>query len=540
MPNHISIRVPNSVEFINLEPTQISPLISKCQIKVCYVGDEPNRNKSIITKDVAMSMAPSLRGCPIVGFYNEAEGDFEEHNRMIDVSKGRFEIKDTTRPYGFVSTDATAWFEKFTDDGVEHEYLMTEGYIWTGQYEESQRIIDQGNNQSMELDEKTLNAYWAKDVNENTQFFIINEAIISKLCILGEDVEPCFEGASIAKIEFSFDDGVRESLYSLVNQMKEILNKGGTPMFTTYAVEIGDALWSALWTYLLKTYPGEDEWTSKYRIEGIYEENGQKFMVVATREAAVSYYRINFIYNENGLVVEEGMSKVTKEFVPAGQFALEDIDKFETEYKAEQEEAAEKPAEEEPKEEPIEEPAEEPADDGEGTPDPEPAEPAPEGDPAPTDFALQEAEEQLAEVQAQFEEVSQKYAEATEQIAQLNAQIAEMTAAAEASTATLEELKNFKLSIERKEKEEMINTTFCMLDKEYKTDVIENIDTYSLDEIEAKLAVICVRNKINFNLDSGEEKDEGQTTFSLEGLDNEDSLPAWFRAARDVEKTMNI
>jgi hypothetical protein len=29
------------------------------------------------------------------------------------------------------------------DDGVdEREYLMTEGYIWTGQYPEAQRIID--------------------------------------------------------------------------------------------------------------------------------------------------------------------------------------------------------------------------------------------------------------------------------------------------------------------------------------------------------------------------------------------------------------
>ena len=38
---------------------------------------------------------------PIVGFYNEAKEDFEEHNRVIDISNGEFKIKDTTRPYGF-------------------------------------------------------------------------------------------------------------------------------------------------------------------------------------------------------------------------------------------------------------------------------------------------------------------------------------------------------------------------------------------------------------------------------------------------------
>jgi hypothetical protein len=44
----------------------------------------------------------------------------------------------------------------------------------------------------MELDEKLINAHWTKDANGNKQFFIINEAIISKLCILGENVAPGF------------------------------------------------------------------------------------------------------------------------------------------------------------------------------------------------------------------------------------------------------------------------------------------------------------------------------------------------------------
>jgi len=55
---------------------------------VCYVGDGPNRNKSIITKDVAKKMAPSLRGAAIVGYYNELKEDYEEHNRVIDISNG--------------------------------------------------------------------------------------------------------------------------------------------------------------------------------------------------------------------------------------------------------------------------------------------------------------------------------------------------------------------------------------------------------------------------------------------------------------------
>ena len=105
---HLSIPVENSCEFINIVP--VNPLISKCQIKVCYVGEEPNRNGSIITKEVAASMANSLPGSPIVGFYSDKTDDFKEHNRQIDISNGVLTIKDTTVPYGFVDLNAKVWF----------------------------------------------------------------------------------------------------------------------------------------------------------------------------------------------------------------------------------------------------------------------------------------------------------------------------------------------------------------------------------------------------------------------------------------------
>ena len=202
-------------EFINVVP--VNPLISKCQIKVCYVGDEPNRNRSVITKDVARQMANSLPGSPIVGYYNTATKDFEEHNRTIKLSNGKFEIEDATRPYGFVDMNAKCWFQKYLDDDeVIREYLVTEGYIWTGQYEEARRIMEQGNNESMELDENTLDASWTKDANGKPQFFIINEAVISKLCILGEEYEPCFEGSNITPIQFSFSDNFQKEMLSMM------------------------------------------------------------------------------------------------------------------------------------------------------------------------------------------------------------------------------------------------------------------------------------------------------------------------------------
>ena len=161
---HLSVKLDSPVEFINVEP--LNPLISKCQIKVCYVGEEPNRNGSIITKETAKAMASSLPGCPIVGFYNEQIEDFEEHNRIIEISNGKFEIKDTTKPYGFVDLNAKPYFQKFLDDNeIEREYLMVEGYLWTEQYPECKRILTRGNNQSMELEENYLHGNWSEDEN---------------------------------------------------------------------------------------------------------------------------------------------------------------------------------------------------------------------------------------------------------------------------------------------------------------------------------------------------------------------------------------
>jgi hypothetical protein len=80
--------------------------------------------------------------------------------------------------------------------------------------------------------------------------------------------------------------------------------------------------------------------------------------------------------------------------------------------------------------------------------------------------------------------------------------------------------------------------SFYMLSDEDKEDVVTNIDTYSLDDIEAKLSIICVRNKVNFNLD--EDKDpskQGSTVFNLDS-GNDESTPAWVKRAMSVAKTL--
>lgn len=535
-------------EFINITP--INPLISKCEIKVCYVGDDPNRNRSIITKDVAREMANSLPGSPIVGYYNEAKGDFEEHNRIIDISGGKIKIKDTTRPYGFVDLGAKVWFQKFLDDGVtEREYLMTEGYLWTGQYPEAQRIVDQGNNQSMELSDNFLDATWTKDINGKPKFFIINEAIIAKLCILGEDQEPCFEGSTITQptLQFSFDDDFKNQLFSMMNELKELIKEGGAPVFTTFAVEIGDALWGALYTYLETKFPrdlkdGECEdcyRCSKYSIDSIWEEGTQKFAILKER-ANGKLYRLNFTWDETGFNSEGSTIEVEKSYVPVNEkpvFALDAIEAFEAErYKTEDNSGKtdnskiDNPVEGETqfakkdKEKEEGKPAEGKKSEDNDEKCPKCGKPKSEctcedEDKKKCKYSLEEIPEYV-ELQNKYSALETNFNELKESNEKLESQIADLVA--------------FKAQVDRKDKQAMIDG-FYMLSDEDKKDVVDNIDTYSLDEIEAKLSIICVRNKVSFNLED-DNKTQDPTTYLLNGGGEADYTPAWIKSLQSVAK----
>ena len=540
---HTSVRMETPIEVIKITP--VNPLISKCEIKVCYVGPQPNRNKSVITKEVAKNLANSLPGSPIVGYYNENTQDFEEHNRIISISNGEFKVSDTTRPYGFIDLNARVWFAKYLDDNsVEREYLVTEGWLWTGQYPECQRVIDIGNNQSMELDEtEYLKGQWTKDKNGLPKFFIINEAIISKLCILGEDYEPCFEGASTAAptVQFSFSEGFEQQLYSMMRELRDLLNEGGKQkMFTRYSVNIGDNIWNSIYNYLGTQYrDNEKKHYSVYRIDGIYEENEQKFAVLQNRNDS-KYYRVNFSLSGENETVEivNSLIEVTSSYESSeeAQFAPEEVETYEntlinSENSSENQDNSEKTNNQNSN------------NSSEGTvnnENPESEEPKGIIDIPVADkcgkcgkamgecscgkvtYSLEEIPEYM-ELKNKYSDLETRYNTLLEDKNNLEAEIAPLA--------------TFKKEVEKKEKEALI-ASFYMLSDEDKKDVMDNIDNYSLRDIEAELSIICVRNKVNFALEdntSGENK--VPTTYNLETED--EAVPAWVKRAASVAKTLN-
>ena len=509
---HTSIPLETPIEVISMEPSEFSPLISKCQIKVCWVGNEGNRNDSLITKEVAKEVAPSLRGSAIVGYYNEEKGDFEQHNKLLEVRDNKLIIKETTRPYGFVDLNAKVWFQWFLDDdGVQREYMVTEGWLWTGQYPECKRVITRGNGQSMELDKDLTKGSWTFFNNSNNKLFIINETVISKLCILGEDVEPCFEGANITNTQFSFNPDFAQELYSLMKDIKEILSKGGIqPMYNVYAVEIGDKVWNNIYSYLVAKYPVEEKpFTSQYSIEGVYEDGEQKFFTVAAEDN--KYLRFNFNFGENEFLVEDPI-ELGEDFKPQEtlQFDVEAVNQFITNFVAENQGKKEQEKQDE-----IEEPMKEE----------KPAE-EPEEVPAPA-YSLDEIPE-YQDALARIAQLEQDYSVKVEEVTNLNNTINSLN-------EELTSLREFKNSADRKEKQAMIDG-FYMLSEEDKKDVVEHIDEYSLDDIESRLSIICVRNRVSFARED-EKGAPGPTTYSFE--EQVDTTPDWIKAVLNTEKELN-
>ena len=117
-----SVATYNDPEFLNI--TSVSPLMSKCNIKVLYLGG--NRNGSFITKEKAMSMAETLRGCPIAGHYIENK-EMIMHPSFTKGSKK----KDWY--YGYMAKN-TYWFScwgdlSYSQEDYKNKNVVRNNYI---------------------------------------------------------------------------------------------------------------------------------------------------------------------------------------------------------------------------------------------------------------------------------------------------------------------------------------------------------------------------------------------------------------------------
>ena len=202
---------------------KISDLISKYNVRVLYLGE--NRNGSYFTKEVVDNMINTLGGVPVIGHYDAEKKDFLGHGdlRVIVTEEGEVETKKVGPvPYGFIPLNPRTWWEKHVDkDSVEREYLCTEAYLWTGRYDELSILKENKNNQSMELNPETSVGQWTD--MESGCWYVFTQAEFIGLCILGQDVEPCFEGAGFTS-NFALDTSFAEKLSAIKEELQFALN----------------------------------------------------------------------------------------------------------------------------------------------------------------------------------------------------------------------------------------------------------------------------------------------------------------------------
>jgi hypothetical protein len=438
---HQSVATIDSPEFLNLQPLDINPLMSKCEIKVFYIG--ANRNHSFITEEVATEIGKTLRGAPIVGYYRETKEDFTDHGEKVVIDDEGIKFECQTVPYGFVSPDADVWFQNFEDSDemgntVVHKYLMTTGYLWTDQFPESSLPVKEGRPQSMELKSDSVKGHWETSLANGMDFFIINDAIIQKICILGDDVEPCFEGASVTapnvSAKFTLDNKFRQTLFNMMQDLKNALN-GGQQM-------------------------------ENLETTAVVEE--EKLKTDFTQETT----------SEDNIIENTSVSNYVKE---------------------EKEEEEKKETSEEKKED--------------------------------TEHSSTDENKNDKEKEDKKEKGSDKYSVIENELNELKENY-------NALQVQYQELVNFKKEIDNQKKDELI-AEFYMLSDEDKQDVIMNKEKYSLDDIKAKLSVICFDKKVNFALNNSDKKEENLKedkimTYALDNIDN--NLPDWVKAVKEQER----
>lgn len=403
----------SSPQFLDLQPSDVSSHIFKCTVKVMYT--EGNRNGTYISKEQAEKLGARLRGAQVVGYFKKENNDFSDHGIVITIDNDGITEEKRTIPIGFVPTDAKVWFQDFVEtndfgEEITRTYLLTECYIWDN-IEGTDTIKEKPKNQSMEIE--ISDAHWAMN-EEGIEFYVIDDAEITALCILGDNVEPCFEGANINKNEstsYSLESNYVNTLKSMMNELQTIL-KGGEK----------------------KLDKEKDNYSNNPQdVEEVVETETEKVEVeteTPTDEA------------------KEVVETETEEFeVETGAAEVE----TETEDEVVVEEE-------------------------------EPTETETEDFKAKYELTLEENEK----LKNELEELKTSY----------------------------NELKEFKLNVEREQKLEVVNN-FTVLTDEEKKDIVENIDSYSLDDVKSKLSIAYAEKSNLFAKVAEEKENDEKTTFTF-------------------------
>lgn len=246
----------NQIEFpISIYGTveKFNDTLSKARCRIFYKGG--NRNGTFITDEFAKELISTLHYVPVKGIYDT--DDYTDHGEKR--SEGRI--------YGIVpETNNFAWEQHLDEDGVERTYACTDVYLFTALYPEASEIVNKG--QSMELYEPSLKYHIA--IMQGQKYVVFEHGSFLGLQVLGDDVKPCFEGASFFTLQKSIEDTIQK--------IREYSNIGGKSEMPKINFKLSDdQKYRYIWELLNPNYNEEGDWTCDYSVCEVYDEYALAF-----------------------------------------------------------------------------------------------------------------------------------------------------------------------------------------------------------------------------------------------------------------------
>lgn len=247
--------------------------ISKARCRIFYKG--LNRNGSYITDDFAEKLLSTISYAPIKGIYNG--NDYEDHGSKNE--EGRI--------YGIVPENPNASWETFLDeDGVSRTYACVDVYIFTALYKEAAEIL--GKSQSMEIYQPSIRGDWV--FMSGQRVFKFSDGCFLGLQVLGDDVEPCFEGAAF----FTLYDNITAAFEKIenFNSLKNTDTMGGN-IKMNFKISYSQ-IEQGLWTLLNNKYNEENGWEITFSICELYDN----YALVRNFETG-TFERVYYTKNED-------------------------------------------------------------------------------------------------------------------------------------------------------------------------------------------------------------------------------------------------
>jgi hypothetical protein len=158
---------------------------TKAKLKVFYIGETPDHR--LFTKDFSDKVIQTLPLTPVVGFYSEEDEDFKGHNNIQYV-------------YGVVPDAAEMSYEKDEDSG--NTFFVTDVILYTERKDNIGKVANKiiGKQHSLELDPDSLKY----KINRDNQGRFMNieflEGKFVGLSVLGDNETPAFTGSGFFSI----------------------------------------------------------------------------------------------------------------------------------------------------------------------------------------------------------------------------------------------------------------------------------------------------------------------------------------------------